>query len=78
MKWITVFEDGKQSSFLRLDELEVKELAKILKKPFKEAQKKLEKYQDIHESGEATDRQETILLQTEEIVNLMDRIINNN
>lgn len=57
--------------------MEVKELARILKKPYKEAQRKLEKYMDIHESGEATDRQETILCNTEEILNFMKQIINN-
>ncbi|MCH5235531.1 MAG: hypothetical protein J1E16_09565 [Muribaculaceae bacterium] len=76
MKWIVVFEDGKQQPFLRLDESEVKELIKILKDPYKKALRKLEKYQDIHESGEATERQENILLQTEELVRLMDNIIN--
>lgn len=76
MKWIVDFEEGKQRHFLRLDELEVKELIKILKDPYKKALKKLGKYQDIHESGEATERQENILIETEETVRLMDQIIN--
>lgn len=76
MKWIIVFEDGKQQSFLRLDEQEVRELARILKKPYKENLRKFEKYQDIHDSGEATERQVTILMQIEEKLRLMDRIIN--
>lgn len=77
MNWISDFEDGKLQSFLRLDVNEVRELAKILKKPYKESLRKLEKYQDIHESGEATDRQENILIKTEESLRFMERIINN-
>ena len=78
MKWITVFEDGKQQSFLRLEEHEVRDLVGILKKPYNEYVKKLEKYQDIQESGEATERQQTILVRTEETVSFMNRIMNNN
>lgn len=78
MKWITVFEEGKQQSFLRLDEHEVRELVGILKKPYNEFVKKLEKYQDIQESGEATERQQTILIKTEETVSFINRIININ
>lgn len=78
MKWINVFEEGRQQSFLRIDEFEVKKLAKILEKPYKESLKKLAKYRDIHESGEATERQQTIMMETEEAVKFMDNIINNN
>ena len=76
MNWITDFENGKQQNFLRLDEDEVKKLVKILKKPFKESLKKLEKYKDIQEGGEATKRQQTILVETEEDVKFMEIIIN--
>ena len=76
MKWIADFENGKQQNFLRLDEAEVKKLVKILGKPYKESLKKLEKYKDIHEGGEASERQQNILMETEEDVSFMERFIN--
>lgn len=76
MKWIADFENGRQQTFLRLDEAEVKKLVKILEKPYKESLKKLEKYKDIQEGGEATERQQNILMETEEDVSFMEIFIN--
>lgn len=42
---------------------ECKLLQPMVKKAYKQAAAKFEKYQDIHESGEATERQVTLMIE---------------
>ena len=46
---------GYYDQMLALDKREAALLAKILQKPLKELRKRLERLDDIHESGEATE-----------------------
>lgn len=77
MKWIkepvpfTEYYD----QMLALDKREAALLARILQKPLKELRKRLERLDDIHESGEATERQENRRCETEEKVSLLEYFI---
>lgn len=78
MKWIKSWIENSRygENVLQLSEQEAYALARILGKTLKDYRKKLERLQDIHDSGEATERQETLLMQTEENVILIERFIN--
>lgn len=70
------FEPGESSPYMvSLRPEEAKVLAKLLGKVHQNLQKKLEKYRDILESGEATERQQTILFDTEEQLDVVERFI---
>lgn len=60
---------------LALDKREAALLARILQKPLKELRKRLARLDDIHESGEATERQENRRCETEEKVSLLEYFI---
>jgi hypothetical protein len=77
MKWIKepVPFTGYYDQMLALDKREAALLAKILQKPLKELRKRLERLDDIHESGEATERQENRRCETEEKVSLLEYFI---
>ena len=54
---------------------EAKVIAGILERSRKKLQKAYERYQDIHESGEATERQQTKLFELENILRILDQFI---
>lgn len=60
---------------LALEKSEVKLLANILKKPLNEWRKRMDRLNDVHESGEATVRQENARMYAEEKVSLMKQIV---
>lgn len=75
MKWI-YYEPGEPLPMLALNRYEIKLLAKILKgKVRNDVSRKYEKYKDIHEGGEASERQCNLMDKYEEQLNLIDRII---
>lgn len=77
MKWIKepVPFTGYYEQMLALDKREAALLARILQKPLKELRKRLERLDDIHESGEVTERQENRRCETEEKVSLLEYFI---
>ncbi len=77
MQWIKepVPFTGYYEQMLALDKREAALLARILQKPLKELRKRLERLDDIHESGEATERQESRRCETEEKVSLLEYFI---
>lgn len=74
MKW--TYEPGEPLPVLAINQHEVKLLTKILKgKVRNDVSRKYEKYKDIHEGGEASERQCSLMDKYEEQLNLIDRII---
>ena len=74
MKW--TFEPGEPSPVLALRLEEVKCLVEILARQARgNVRRKYEKYKDIHESGEGTDRQCDLMLKYEEQLKLIDNLI---
>jgi hypothetical protein len=74
MKW--TYEPGELFPVLALTQSEVKQLIEILKgKVRSEVERKYEKYHDIHEGGEATERQCALMDKYEEQLSFIDRIL---
>lgn len=75
MKW--TYEPGEVFHVLTLTQSEVNLLIEILKgKVRSDIERKYEKYHDIHESGEATERQCILMDKYEEQLSLIDRLLN--
>lgn len=75
MKW--TYEPGEAFHVLALTQDEVKQLVEILKgKVRSDVERKYEKYHDIHESGEATERHISLMDKYEEQLSLIDRLLN--
>lgn len=71
MKW--TYEPGELFPVLAFTHDEVKILVQILSgKVHADIKKKLEKYEDIHNSGEATERQEDLKMKYEEQLSLIE------
>lgn len=74
MKW--TYEPGEPFPVLALNQNEVNILADVLSKQARgEVRRKYEKYKDIHESGEGTDRQCDLMLKYEGWMKLIDNLI---
>lgn len=74
MKW--THEPGEAFLVLALNQNEAKMLTEILAQHARRnVRKKYEKYKDIHDSGEATDRQNDLMFKYENQLNLIDNII---
>lgn len=74
MKW--TYEPGEPFPVLSLTQSEVNQLIEILKgKVRDDVERKYEKYHDIHEGGEATERQCGLMYKYEEQLNLIDRLL---
>ena len=54
---------------------ECKLLLPLFEKRLKEAEKKFEKYNDIHQGGEATERQEDLMMKYEEEMETMQQVV---
>ena len=73
MKW--THEPGGALPVLELNQNEAKMLTEILAQHARRnVRKKYEKYKDIHDSGEATDRQNDLMFKYENQLNLIDNI----
>lgn len=70
MKW--VYEPGEPDMMLALSKKEAKVIAKLLEKQRKSIQKKYDHFLDLHEAGEATDRQQTSMFEYEYILETID------
>lgn len=60
---------------LGINESEIKMLQSVLKQSVSRLQRKCEKYRDIRDGGEATDKQTTKLLECEERLELVERFL---
>lgn len=74
MKW--TYEPGEAFPVLALTQSEVKLLIEILKGKVRDhVERKYEKYHDIHESGEATERQCILMDKYEEQLRFIDHLL---
>lgn len=74
MKW--THDPGEPFPVLALNQYEAKLLTEILDQHARgSVRKKSEKYKDIHESGEATERQQNLMCKYEEQLDFIDKII---
>ncbi len=60
---------------LCLNKEETKALIPLIRRALKKALVKEDKYRDIHESGEASERQETKLMKCEDEVSMLDGLL---
>ncbi len=77
MKWINepIPRTGYSELMFAIRPYDAEIIAKALKKPLREYQKKLEALQDMHDSGEATERQENRRYELEEAVGTINYFI---
>lgn len=74
MKW--THDPGEAFPVLALNQDEAKRLVEILiQHARRNVRKKYDKYKDIHDSGEATDRQIDLMFKYENQLNLIDNIL---
>lgn len=73
MKWI--WEPGKTEQMLALRPNEAKAVAKLLLKQRNDIQKKYDHFEDLHLSGEATERQQNLMFEYEDILGVIDNFI---
>lgn len=73
MKWI--WEPGEIDQMLALRPNEAKIVAKLLEKQRKDTQKKYNHFEDLHLSGEATERQQNLMFEYEDILGVIDNFI---
>ena len=70
------FEPGEPYNYMfLLSPPEAKKLAGLLQKTRRELEKKIEKYRDIMDGGEATNRQQFIFFDSEEKLEVVERFI---
>lgn len=75
MRWINAPDSYASRPLLALLPAEVETIAELLRKVRRDAEKKAEYYTGLHESGEATDRQQTLMVQYTEQVEFIDKFI---
>ena len=73
MKWINDPDVAAPSSLLCLDPKEVEQLKKLLDKPRKEYTNRIDRYNDILMSGEASTRQQNALIKAENVMEFLDK-----
>lgn len=73
MKWI--WEPGETEQMLVLRPNEAKAVAKLLLKQRNDIQKKYDYFEDLHLSGEATERQQNLMFEYEDILGIIDNFI---
>lgn len=73
MKWIWEPEETEQMLALRPNE--AKAVAKLLLKQRNDIQKKYDHFEDLHLSGEATERQQNLMFEYEDILGVIDNFI---
>ncbi|MBD5238354.1 MAG: hypothetical protein HDS64_01085 [Bacteroidales bacterium] len=74
MKWIKD-PDSYNREMLALTPEAAKTIANLLKKARRDAQKKYDYYKDLHEAGEATERQQTLMVQYESLFAMLHNFI---
>ena len=74
MKWIKD-PDTHNRDLLALTPEAAQTIANLLHKARRNALKRYEYYKDLHESGDATERQQTLMYQYESLFDLLDNFI---
>lgn len=74
MKWIKD-PDTYNREMLALTPEAAKTIANLLKKARRDTQKRYDYYKDLHEAGEATERQQTLMFQYERLFELLNNFI---
>lgn len=76
-KWVHDRDErGQYSCFLQLTEKEVDVISGIIRREQHRYERLVDKYQDILDGGEATDKQTTRLAECEEMAEKLERIAN--
>lgn len=65
----------KHANVVELSKSDCKVLLPLLQKAVKPMQKRYDHYKDIHESGEASERQQDALCETEEALTVLGNVI---
>lgn len=73
MRWI--YEPGQPYMMLALSPTEVKRIEMLLKKQLDKIEAKYEQYLDIHMSGEATVRQQNLMVEYEDLLETVKRFL---
>lgn len=74
MKWIKD-PDSYNKELLALTPEAAKTIANLLKKARSNAKKRYDHYKDLHEAGEATERQQTLMVQYESLFEMLHNFI---
>ncbi|WP_314694834.1 hypothetical protein [Tannerella forsythia] len=72
MEWVRNCKGIETETVLGIDESEIKMLQSVLKQSVSRLRRQYEKYRDLRDGGEATDRQTTRLLEYEEQLKLVE------
>lgn len=72
MEWVSCRKGLEAETVLGLDESEIKMLQSVLKQSVSRLRRQYEKYRDIRDGGEATDRQIDKLLEYEEKLEVVE------
>lgn len=72
MKWINDPDSYANRPILALEPEEAKKIAMLLKKTRNEAAKRFDLYCGLHEAGEATGRQQTLMTKYGDLVDFID------
>lgn len=73
MKWIYDPDSYASRPLLALSKGEAETIALLLKKARNEAAKRFDHYCELHEAGEATERQQTLMVKYEYLVDFIDK-----
>ncbi len=76
MEWVRNCKGLEAETVLGINESEIKMLQSVLKQSVSRLRRQYEKYRDLRDSGEATDKQTTKLLECEERLELVERFLN--
>ncbi len=76
MEWVRNCKGLEAETVLGINESEIKMLQSVLKQSVSRLRRQYGKYRDLRDSGEATDKQTTKLLECEERLELVERFLN--
>lgn len=75
MEWVRICKGLEAETVLGIDESEIKMLQSVLKQSVSRLRRKYEKYRDLRDGGQATDKQTTKLLECEEKLEFVERFL---
>ena len=75
MEWVRSRNGLEAETVLGIDESEIKMLQSVLKQSVSRLRRQYEKYRDLRDGGEATDKQTTKLLECEERLELVEQFL---
>lgn len=75
MEWVRSRNGLEAETVLGINESEIKMLQSVLKQSVSRLRRQYEKYRDLRDGGEATDKQTTKLLECEERLELVEQFL---